>query len=111
MSIENMFPGFKHSLNLIFIAVFIVSLYGCSATMQPIKPSRAQLGTKTPMYEELTSLPEPRERIFAAVYRFRDQTGQYKSSDKMASWSTAVTQGSTSILLRALEDSGWFITI
>jgi len=106
-----MFPGFMHYFKSLFIAVILLSLYGCSPTMQPFKPSRAQIGAPTPVYEELTSLPEPREKIFAAVYRFRDQTGQYKSSDKVASWSTAVTQGATSILLRALEDSGWFVTI
>jgi curli production assembly/transport component CsgG len=102
---------YRSSLKILIFTIFCVTVYGCSATMQPIKPSRAQLGTKTPMYEELKSLPEPREKLVAAVYRFRDQTGQYKASETVASWSTAVTQGATSILLRALEDSGWFIPI
>ncbi|MDZ7766009.1 MAG: CsgG/HfaB family protein [Melioribacteraceae bacterium] len=56
-------------------------------------------------------MPEPREKIVAAVYKFRDQTGQYKASAGGTSWSTAVTQGATSILLKALEESGWFIPI
>ena len=46
-----------------------------------------------------------------AVYKFRDQTGQYKPSDNGANWSTAVTQGATTILIRVLEESGWFIPI
>ena len=59
----------------------------------------------------LKELPEPNEPVVAAVYRFRDQTGQYKPSERIASWSTAVTQGATSILVKAMEDSGWFTTI
>lgn len=71
----------------------------------------SRLGAETAQFDELTSLPTPREKIVVAVYKFRDQTGQYKPSDVGASWSTAVTQGSTSILLRALEESNWFIPI
>ncbi len=56
-------------------------------------------------------LPEPKEPVVVAVYKFRDQTGQYKPSDIGANWSTAVTQGATSILLESLEESGWFIPI
>lgn len=101
----------KLIVTCILTTVILLTLYGCSTTMQPLKPSRAQLGTKTPAYEDLISLPAPREKLVAAVYRFRDQTGQYKPSETVASWSTAVTQGATSILLRALEDSGWFVPI
>jgi curli production assembly/transport component CsgG len=71
----------------------------------------SRLGAETPRFQELVSLPAPKEKIVAAVYKFRDQTGQYKASDVGASWSTAVTQGSTSILLRAVEESGWFVPI
>ncbi|HEX8039140.1 MAG TPA: CsgG/HfaB family protein [Chryseosolibacter sp.] len=78
---------------------------------QPLRIRESRLGAETPQFEELVSLPAPKEKIVAAVYKFRDQTGQYKLSDVGASWSTAVTQGSTSILLRAVEESGWFIPI
>ncbi|HET9486201.1 MAG TPA: CsgG/HfaB family protein [Chryseosolibacter sp.] len=71
----------------------------------------SRLGAESPLFEKLVSLPGPKEKIVVAVYKFRDQTGQYKASDVGASWSTAVTQGSTSILLRAVEESGWFIPI
>jgi curli production assembly/transport component CsgG len=71
----------------------------------------SRLGAETQKFQELVSLPPPKEKIVAAIYKFRDQTGQYKASDVGASWSTAVTQGSTSILLRAVEESGWFIPI
>ncbi len=63
------------------------------------------------MKKELLNLPEPKEKIVVAVYKFRDQTGQYKPSETGANWSTAVTQGATNILIRALEESGWFIPI
>ncbi|MEM9675403.1 MAG: CsgG/HfaB family protein, partial [Bacteroidota bacterium] len=78
---------------------------------QPLQQSRARLGSESDMYSALTSLPEPEEKVVAAVYKFRDQTGQYKPTEVGASWSTAVTQGATSILLRALEESGWYVTI
>ncbi|HEX8039724.1 MAG TPA: CsgG/HfaB family protein [Chryseosolibacter sp.] len=71
----------------------------------------SRLGAESPLFDELVALPAPKEKIVVAVYKFRDQTGQYKPSEVGASWSTAVTQGSTSILLRAVEESGWFIPI
>lgn len=74
-------------------------------------PEKAELGPETPMKKELLSLPEPKEKIVVAVYKFRDQTGQYKASEAGANWSTAITQGATNILIRALEESGWFVPI
>ncbi|GGE97070.1 hypothetical protein GCM10011383_04750 [Hymenobacter cavernae] len=53
-------------------------------------------------------MPPAREKAVVAVYKFRDQTGQYKPQLNGSSFSTAVTQGATSILLRALEESQWF---
>ncbi|WP_176214801.1 CsgG/HfaB family protein [Reichenbachiella faecimaris] len=76
-----------------------------------MKTSVAQLGTETRKYNALKNLPAPKEKIISAVYKFRDQTGQYKSTELGSSWSTAVTQGATSILIRTMEESGWFIPI
>jgi curli production assembly/transport component CsgG len=78
---------------------------------QPMKTSFAKLGDETPKFSELTALPPPKEKIIAAVYKFRDQTGQYKLTETGANWSTAVTQGATSILIRSMEESGWFVPI
>ncbi|MEL7021765.1 MAG: CsgG/HfaB family protein, partial [Bacteroidota bacterium] len=78
---------------------------------QPIQPTRARLGEETQSTIELKTLPEPKEPIVVAVYKFRDQTGQYKPSETGANWSTAVTQGATSILIKALENSNWFVPI
>ena len=58
-------------------------------------------------YLHLTKLPEPKSKIAVTVYNFRDQSGQYKSAPS-SSFSTAVTQGATAILTKALSDSGWF---
>ncbi len=87
-------------------------IQGCSQYLhQPFGISKARLGAETPQFQELALLPPPKEKIVAAVYKFRDQTGQYKEMEGGSSWSTAVTQGATSILLRAMEESGWFIPI
>jgi curli production assembly/transport component CsgG len=71
----------------------------------------SRLGAETSQHKELVSLPAPKEKIITAVYKFRDQTGQYKDTEVGSSWSTAVTQGSTAILIRTLEESKWFIPI
>lgn len=93
----------------IFLAAVLLS--GCINYFEPLKTEPPTLGTVTETGKELKLLPRPKEKIVAAVYKFRDQTGQYKPTSTGASYSTAVTQGATSILLRALEESGWFVPI
>ncbi|MFW5872823.1 MAG: CsgG/HfaB family protein [bacterium] len=98
-----------NKLSLVFLS-FIFT--GCASILRhPVSVSNARLGAKTKFYEDLTSLPKPQEKIAAAVYKFRDQTGQYKLLEAGSSWSTVVTQGATSILIEAMEESGWFIPI
>lgn len=100
----------RQALNITLSLVLLFS--GCVPYInQPLQPQRARLGPETPQNKELSSLPAPKEKIVAAVYKFRDQTGQYKPSETGASWSTAVSQGTTAILLRALEESNWFVAI
>lgn len=64
----------------------------------------------SPIHHDLTHLPPPPGKIVAAVYGFRDQTGQYKPPPS-SSFSTAVTQGASSMLIMALANSGWFIPV
>ncbi|MGD8307562.1 MAG: CsgG/HfaB family protein, partial [Ignavibacteria bacterium] len=97
--------------NISTLVVFAFYLSGCASYLEPLKTYDATLGPTTVTNKDLTSLPQPKEKIVAAVYKFRDQTGQYKASNVGTSWSTAVTQGATSILLKALEESGWFVAI
>ena len=78
---------------------------------QPLQTRRAVIGPETPAKRLLLTLPKPQEKIVTAVYKFRDQTGQYKASETGSNWSTAVTQGATTILIRVLDESGWFIPI
>ena len=103
----------KTILLRIFIAlIFMVLVAACGPYMhQPMRTRRAVIGPETPAKKTLLDLPKAKEKIVVAVYKFRDQTGQYKASENGASWSTAVTQGATTILIRALEESGWFIPI
>lgn len=83
---------------------------GC-ATQPPSQPaSNAQLTPATRVTRDLLRLPEPKGKVAVGVYAMRDQTGQYKPSPD-SSFSTAVTQGATSILVKALRESGWFTPV
>lgn len=84
---------------------------GSCANLHPYRTEPVQPGLESKANESLEKLPRPENKIVAAVYRFRDQTGQYKPSQQSISYSTAVTQGATSILIKAMEESGWFTTI
>lgn len=78
---------------------------------QPVDIQEARIGEETGVTRSLKDLPSPKEPVVVGVYNFRDLTGQYKASEVGTTFSTAVTQGATSILLKALEDSGWFVPI
>ena len=78
---------------------------GPAATWKP-----AQLTPASGSFRDLVRLPPPKGKIVASVYGFRDQTGQYKPAPD-SSFSTAVTQGAGSILVKALKDSQWFIPV
>ena len=92
--------------------VFGFLFTGCGAYYnQPTGVQKAVLGEGTPATSLLKDLPKPKEQVVVGVYKFRDQTGQYKPQENGSSFSTAVTQGATSILIKALEDSKWFVPI
>lgn len=92
--------------------VLLFLLSGCAAFYnQPTGVEKAIIGEGTPATSLLKNLPSPKQQVVVGVYKFRDQTGQYKPLENGSSFSTAVTQGATSILLKALEDSKWFIPI
>ena len=76
------------------------------------QPAISEVRTKT--QSRLRSLPGPVEKAAVAVYSFEDKTGQFKPSEGAQTLSRAVTQGSTSVLLKALQDAGdrsWFTVI
>jgi curli production assembly/transport component CsgG len=100
----------KYFYRYIFI-VFALLLQACTTAHYDElieKPLSAQLTRTTSSHKELLNLPGPTGKIAVSVYSFRDQTGQYKQQTGVSSFSTAVTQGATSILLQALKDSKWF---
>lgn len=71
-------------------------------------PQPARLGAELRPTTPWGGLPAPLRKTVVAVYKFRDQTGQYKPQTNGSSFSTAVTQGATTVLIRALEESQWF---
>ena len=81
----------------------------CGTMMNlPAEGDTSTLGEMTPYTKQLKELPAPEDKIVIGVYKFKDQTGQYKMAENGSNWSTAIPQGTTSILLKALEDSKWF---
>ncbi|MFQ5482376.1 MAG: CsgG/HfaB family protein [Nitrospinaceae bacterium] len=98
-------------LQFLFFVFLIQVFIGCTHRIQPIKSDKAQLGFRTQTHLDLETLPPPAEPIIVVVYKFRDQTGQYKPGTDTTGWSTAVTQGATSMMIKALQDAGngkWF---
>ena len=91
----------------------VVGISGCTTIGNLIPPDQtlAVKVTPTESFKELKALPKPKGMIPVSVYSFRDQTGQYKPQANVSSFSTAVTQGATSILMQALSDSDWFLPV
>ncbi len=99
-------------LSKILLLLLLIIISGCSSYLnQPVTVEDAAIGSRTPASNYLKNLPPAKEQVVVGVYKFRDQTGQYKSSETGSTFSTAVTQGATSILIKALEDSKWFVPI
>ena len=66
---------------------------------------------RLPAYIDLLNLPPAEEKPIVAVYNILDKTGQRKSVTNIASFSTAVTQGATEMVIDALKTAGggtWF---
>ncbi len=93
------------------IGIALILLSGCT-NYKPFEVQEAHHGLVSRESQELKQLPVPQQKIVTAVYNFRDETGQYKLAQGGSySFSTAVTQGATSILMRVLQQSGWFVPI
>ncbi|MBA6337643.1 CsgG/HfaB family protein [Colwellia sp. BRX8-7] len=100
----------------IIIVTLVGLLSACSVldSASNLFPPKQSLATKMmPLesFKELKALPKPKGPIAVSVYAYRDQTGQYKPQANVSSFSTAVTQGATSILMQALSDSDWFLPV
>jgi curli production assembly/transport component CsgG len=113
MSALTMFPRLARGgrpQRLCLAALASLALSACALQKPANVSDRARLAPLTPSTADLMRLPPPRKKIVAAVYGFRDETGQYKPSPDSA-FSTAVTQGAASMLMKALRDSGWYIPV
>jgi curli production assembly/transport component CsgG len=98
-------------VRVVLVATLVMSLFACTDLIQPISSSKPSLNYHSRIATLLRSLPPPPEPIVVAVYRFRDETGQYKGSETLTQYSTAVTQGGVSMLIKALMEAGngkWF---
>ena len=61
-----------------------------------------------PVTKDITKLPLPARTPVVAIYKFEDLTGQRKSRDGIADFSSAMTQAPEAYLIRALKTSGFF---
>jgi len=104
MKIPNSLPILGGLLPLFFLS-------SCTLFNYPVNGEKSTMGEHTNLTSDLQKMALPKEKIVVGVYKFRDQTGQYKAADIGSNWSTAVPQGTTTILIKALEDSKWFIPI
>ena len=102
----------KHSPGALLLGLLVLLGAGCSPRLAPFQVEAPRVGAPRSVANgALSSLPPPKEPVVVAVYRFRDQTGQYRALENSSTFSTAVTQGATTILVGALEESGWFVPI
>ncbi|MBL4856361.1 MAG: CsgG/HfaB family protein [Idiomarina sp.] len=95
------------------VSLIIASLVmsGCALMPKPtdINIQPAEIDAPSSTMTALKQRQLPQTRIPVSVYAFRDQTGQYKPQANVSSFSTAVTQGATSMLTQMLLESGWFL--
>lgn len=93
--------------------ILALGLAGCATTAQQ-SSSAPELTAVTPSQRDLIYMPPPATPVPVAVYSFLDQTGQLKPSDTIQSLSRAVSQGGTSMMIKALQDAGnghWFTVV
>ena len=94
--------------NIAIILLLSIFISGCSSTMA----NKGHLKTQSIAFKELETITQPEgDPIIIAVYDFGDMSGQKKPGGNYASMSSAVTQGSYQILIKALQDAGqgkWF---
>ena len=94
--------------NIAIILLLSIFISGCSSTMA----NKGHLKTQSIAFKELETITQPEGApIIIAVYDFGDMSGQKKPGGNYASMSSAVTQGSYQILIKALQDAGqgkWF---
>jgi len=101
----------------IILIISLLFLQGCASLVNLSnlieEESAYQPPTVVPNFfqREENLLPEPAQRIVVSVYRFTDQTGQRRPNERIAVFSSAVTQAPDAYLIKALQDVNdgrWF---
>lgn len=116
-------------LKLLFLSTLSVLLISCATHREYISPcltnpdndykdvvtivGKAECFSKSafvnePITDAITKVGVANVQPIVAVYKFQDLTGQRKSIDGYASFSTAMTQAPETYLIRALKQSGFF---
>ena len=101
-------------LTLLTLAIALIT--GCS-TVRPL--GKVDIQDQPELSKNLTKdfdkIPDPAgPPISVAVYSFKDLTGQRKPSTTLSLFSTAVTQGAESYLIKTLQEAGnrqWFTVV
>ena len=95
----------------VFLILASLVMSGCALMPKPtdINIQPAEIDAPSSTMTALKQRQLPQTRIPVSVYAFRDQTGQYKPQANVSSFSTAVTQGATSMLTQMLLESDWFL--
>ena len=91
-----------------FVAPGGLDATGCMGILQCVEDPEV---VELPTHEELRQLPPAEKMPVVAVYSFMDLTGQRKSVGGVAMFSTAVSQGASTMLIDALKTAGngkWF---
>lgn len=97
--------------NLI-LSILIIFLTGCASTQSVRGTYDPPMIVENTLESEFDSIPLPANgKISVGVYSFKDLTGQRRPQANISSFSTAVTQGAETFLIKALNDvgkGGWF---
>ena len=116
-------------LKLLYLSTLLVLLSSCATHREYISPcltnpdndykdvvtivGKAECFSKSafvnePITDAITKVGVANVQPIVAVYKFQDLTGQRKSIDGYASFSTAMTQAPETYLIRALKQSKFF---
>lgn len=104
-------------LKLTTMALAIATLAGCANLVRPLSDVNIEDKPKatSTIIKDIDTLPAPSgPKVAVAVYGFKDLTGQRKNSNTLSLFSTAVTQGAESYLIKSLQEAGnrqWFTVV
>lgn len=103
----------RNIFRLSLITLAIVTLTACG-TIRPMRETNIgdQPKVTQPATKQIATVPDPAgPPVIIAVYSFKDMTGQRKPSTTLSLFSTAVTQGAESYVIKTLSEVGkgqWF---